>query len=95
MAASSAAEAFARLVRAPHAIVADYRLREHETGIAVIHALREHFGVAIPAVPVTGDTSPEIFAAAIEHQLPLLSKPVRAARLRAALTSLLSTAREG
>jgi signal transduction histidine kinase/ActR/RegA family two-component response regulator len=88
-AASSAAEALAALDAFPEAIIADYRLRDGETGVAAIAALRERLGAALPAVLVTGDTAPEIFSLAQELRLPLLTKPVRAARLRAALTSLL------
>lgn len=77
------------LARAPEAIVADYRLREGRNGIEAIKELRERFALRLPAILVTGDTGPEIFAAARENVLPLLTKPVRAARLRAALTHLL------
>ena len=90
-AASSAREALAALDGAPEVIVADYRLREGDNGIGAIGALRERFGKRLPAILVTGDTAPEIFAAARANVLPLLTKPVRAARLRAALTHLLGT----
>ena len=93
LAVSGAAEAIARLNHAPQGIVTDFRLRDHETGIAAIAVLRQHFGHAIPAILVTGDSAPEVFAAAREHHVPILTKPVRAARLRAALTSLLIPAR--
>jgi hypothetical protein len=43
---------------------------------------------------MSGDTTPEIFQVAREQRLPLLSKSVRAARLRAALQHLLSVGRE-
>lgn len=94
VAVASAAEAIALDGRAPHGIVADYRLRDHETGVAAIDAMRRHFGGTIPAILVTGDSAPEIFSVALENRLPILTKPVRAVRLRAALTSLLSAQRE-
>jgi signal transduction histidine kinase len=75
---------------APEAIIADYRLRGGSNGIGAIDEMRRRFGARLPAILVTGDTTPEIFAAAREHALPLLTKPVRAARLRAALTHLLN-----
>jgi CheY-like chemotaxis protein len=96
IAASSCAEAAAALVNArctPDAIVADYRLREHQTGADAIAELRRTFGRAIPALLVSGDTTPELFREARERSLLLLSKPVRAARLRAALLHLLVSSR--
>jgi signal transduction histidine kinase/ActR/RegA family two-component response regulator len=93
-AAASAADALALLREPPDAIVADYRLRENQNGIAAIAAVRERFGGSLPAILITGDTAPEIFAAARDNRLPLLTKPVRAARLRAALQHLLSERRE-
>jgi signal transduction histidine kinase/CheY-like chemotaxis protein len=73
----------------PDAVIADYRLRERETGAKVIAALRGRYGAALPALIMSGDTTAEIFNLVREQQLPLLSKPVRAARLRAALQHLL------
>jgi CheY-like chemotaxis protein/anti-sigma regulatory factor (Ser/Thr protein kinase) len=78
----------------PDAVIADHRLRERETGLGAVAALRERFGAWLPALIMSGDTTPEIFQMAREQQLPLLSKPVRAARLRAALQHLLSIGRE-
>ena len=94
VAAANAAEALAALSAAalkPDAIVADYRLREHEIGVDAIKLLRQRFGEAIPALLVSGDTTPELFLQAREHHLVLLNKPVRAARMRAALLHLLVT----
>ena len=56
--------------------------------------LAPRFGASLPAVIVSGDTTPEIFKLAREQRLPVLSKPVRAARLRAALQHLFSGERE-
>ncbi len=92
LAAASADEATSILKRdglKPDAIIADYRLREHQTGADAIDRLRHQFGEAIPALLVSGDTTPELFREARERRLILLSKPVRAARLRAALQHLL------
>jgi two-component system, sensor histidine kinase len=94
VAAASTAEAIAVLDHPPEVVVADYRLREGQSGIDAIAALRERFGSALPAILVTGDTAPEIFSAARENRLPLLTKPVRAARLRAALAYLLGASRD-
>jgi signal transduction histidine kinase/FixJ family two-component response regulator len=93
--AASARELLEQLETAglrPDALIADHRLRERETGPGAVAALRERFGAWLPALIMSGDTTPEIFQIAREQQLPLLSKPVRAARLRAALQHLLSAA---
>ena len=71
----------------PDAIVADHRLRDRQTGSGAIAALRERYGAALPALIMSGDTTPEIFRIAREAATPALSKPVRAARLRAAWCS--------
>jgi CheY-like chemotaxis protein len=76
----------------PDALIADYRLREHEDGAAVVAQLRTRYGAALPALIMSGDTGPEIFKLVRAQRLPLLSKPVRASRLRAALQHLLSDA---
>ncbi len=74
----------------PQALIVDYRLRDHENGATAITELRRHYGKDIPALIVSGDTAPEIFKLMQQHKLPLMSKPVRASRLRAALQHLLS-----
>jgi len=74
----------------PDAVIADFRLRDHETGTSAITTLRARYGASLPAMVISGDTSQEIFRIAREQRLPILSKPVRAGRLRAALQSLLS-----
>ena len=96
VAAGSAEELLARLevgALRPDVVVADFRLRDHATGVAAIEAVRARYGAALPALIMSGDTSSEIFAMARERKLPLLSKPVRAARLRAALQHLLTDPR--
>lgn len=70
-------------------MIADYRLREHETGADAIAELRQLYGTALPALIMSGDTTPHMFRLVREQGLPLLSKPVRAGRLRATLQHLL------
>ena len=76
----------------PDALIADYRLREYETGIGAAAALRTRFGASLPVLVMSGDTTEELFTVVREQGLPLLSKPVRAARLRATLLHLLRRA---
>lgn len=86
---SSAQQAIALNGMRPHAVIADFRLRSGETGIAAIAAVRAHYGAELPALLVTGDARAETLAAAQDAGCPLLTKPVRAARLRSALAHLL------
>jgi two-component system, sensor histidine kinase len=90
--AASTAELEQRLSESgeqPDAVIADYRLREHQTGVGAAKVLRARFGASLPVLIMSGDTTQEIFKVVREQRLPLLSKPVRAARLRAALLHLL------
>jgi signal transduction histidine kinase len=74
----------------PDIILADYRLRDHQTGITAIETLRARFGAEIPALLVSGDTTEELFRAARERSLIFIAKPISSARLRAALLHFLS-----
>lgn len=66
---------------APQFILADYRLRNEQTGAQAIAILRDSFGAGIPGVLVTGDTGPERLRSAAASGLPLLHKPVQARQL--------------
>lgn len=68
---------------APELIVADYRLRERETGADAIASVRRETGRSIPAMILTGDTAPERIREARDAGCPLLHKPVQPGRLLA------------
>jgi two-component system, sensor histidine kinase len=91
--ADSADDALAQLAKAgspPAAVIADYRLRAGETGIAAIERVRSAYGAGIPGVIITGDTAPDRLREAEVSGYHLLHKPVRPVRLRALLSFLLS-----
>jgi signal transduction histidine kinase/CheY-like chemotaxis protein len=69
----------------PDVILSDLRLRDEETGIDAIAAVRAALGEPVPAVLLTGDTAPERIRLARESGYRLLHKPLRPAHLRAAL----------
>jgi CheY-like chemotaxis protein len=73
----------------PDLIICDFRLREGESGIGVIGALRETLGGDTPAILLTGDTAPENLRAAMASGYPLLHKPLAHAKLRSAVGSLM------
>lgn len=74
----------------PDLILADYRLPDYETGVDVIHAIYDYYADSdIPAVIITGDTSPERIKEAGESGFSVMHKPVSGGKLRALLNSLL------
>jgi signal transduction histidine kinase len=65
-----------------HAIVADYRLRGELTGLEVVRTLRAAFGDRLPALIVSGESSPDHLARMRTSGFDFISKPVAPARLR-------------
>lgn len=76
------------IARPPDVIIADYRLRHGETGVRVIRDIHGVCGVAIPALVLTGDTSPGSIAECTGSGFALIHKPVDAVELRVALKKL-------
>jgi len=70
------------LGRAPDLIVADYGLRDGNVGTQAIAALRERFKAQIPAIIVSGSTTPAHVEEARSIDAHLLLKPVMPAKLR-------------
>lgn len=66
----------------PDVIISDYRLSPPMTGIDVIQHLHAFYEDNIPAVIITGDTSPEILTIFKMANIPVLHKPIQIARLR-------------
>lgn len=91
--AGSVAEALDRAAAGPAAIdavISDMGLPGQGNGIDAIAALRERFGSRLPALLITGDTSQAALQAAREAKLIMLHKPIKPARLRAALTKVIT-----
>jgi two-component system, sensor histidine kinase len=89
--AASGAEILEKIVdleRLPDLIVADYRLRDAESGIQVAKRLCEEFNSDIPVLIITGDTGPERLREAEGSGMYILHKPLNPARLRALISSL-------
>lgn len=83
--------ALGELERYPDLIVADLRLGEGKSGIDAVLQLRHEFGVAIPAIIVSGDTGTQAECEARDAALLLLPKPVVGATLRGAATALIAS----
>lgn len=69
----------------PELILADYRLRNNQTGVEAIEKVRDELNNQIPAIIITGDTSPKRIKEASNSGFQLLHKPVAAPVLRAAM----------
>lgn len=86
--ASDQAEALASLAkldRIPDAIIADYRLRNNQTGIDAVKAIWNTARKNIPALIVTGDIAAEQLREVHDSGLQVLHKPVPPLKLRAFL----------
>src|SRR5690606_27554926 len=62
--------------RLPDLIIADYRLADAETGTQLIERLRRDLDPEIPAILITGSTTPERVEEAKQYGYHLLVKPV-------------------
>ena len=74
--------------RSPDGIIADYRLRENDTGIEVIHAIHAEYDDNIPALIVTGDIAVENLREVNNSGFQVLHKPVPPAKLRSFLRNI-------
>ncbi len=76
------------LRRAPNLIIADHFLPANRTGAEAVERLRRFTGVHVPAIILTGDTTPERQDEAQLLDCQLLHKPVQVAPLRSAVEGL-------
>ena len=74
--ADEAVTMIAELDFVPSIIFSDYRLRENKTGIEAIEAVYEELNRNVPAVVITGDTSPKLLKEVASSGFHLLHKPV-------------------
>lgn len=73
----------------PDVMLSDFRLPGGYNGLQAIAMVRAVVG-AVPACLVSGDTEPALRAEAAQQGVPLLQKPARPAKLRAALRNLVA-----
>jgi len=74
----------------PDLIITDFRLRHEETGKQALQALRAYMGTPVPAIIMTGDTSPQRLRDAQSTSALLLHKPVSTGQLRTAIVHLIT-----
>lgn len=73
----------------PDLLLVDMHLDNAASGVAVVEALRAHWGACIPALIMTGDVTLATRERIAAAGLPQVEKPLSALRLRTALTRLL------
>lgn len=78
----------------PDVIIADYRLRDGQTGVSAIRAIQGAFPKPMPGILITGDTGAERLREAAASGLPILHKPVNGAQLRELLLRSLAPGEE-
>ncbi|MDQ3259639.1 MAG: hybrid sensor histidine kinase/response regulator [Pseudomonadota bacterium] len=91
--AGSHQEAIDRLtnhLRTPDLLISDYRLRDNQTGVMAVEAVRRALEEAIPAIIITGDITAEDLRQVTELGLPLAHKPISAEHLKALIIDTLS-----
>lgn len=88
----SAEDALAQLGEigaAPDFLITDYSLADNVDGIEVARRFRAAYGADLPVLILTGDTAPDTMQRIGDAGYKIMHKPVRPARLRAALAHLL------
>lgn len=73
----------------PDFLITDYTLPNDTDGLEVARRFQEAFGKELPVLVLTGDTAADTVQRISEAGLKVMHKPVRPARLRAALAHLL------
>ncbi len=73
----------------PEVIIADYRLRDNQTGVQAYEYISDEFNLDVPAIIVTGDTSPDRLREVTSSGHQILHKPVAPEQLRGAIYSAL------
>lgn len=73
----------------PELILSDLRLRDGESGVAAIDALRERYGEHVSGILITGDTEPGLLDQVAATGYEIMQKPVRPAQLRTTMHNAL------
>lgn len=76
-------------VMTPDIVIADFQLDEGVTGLDVMQSLNRLSGRMLPAIVVTANNTEDVRRLTESHGLLFMAKPVKPARLRALMASLL------
>jgi CheY-like chemotaxis protein len=69
-------------------VICDYRLRDQETGLGVVEAIRNEFNKDVPALLLTGETDPAQIRKIGASGIAVLHKPLREDELIDAICAL-------
>jgi signal transduction histidine kinase/ActR/RegA family two-component response regulator len=83
-----ALERLAQSTRPPDVLICDYRLRDQETGVSVVEAIRNEFNGDVPALLLTGETDPAQIRKIAASGIAILHKPLREDELNDAICAL-------
>ncbi len=72
----------------PDLIISDFRLRNHLNGVDAVEAIRESLERPVPAIIITGDTSPERLREVSGTGLHVMHKPVNPDELQSLMQQL-------
>jgi len=86
--ARDALKAIALSSVAPDVVLSDYRLRNNDTGVDAVATIRESLELDLPAVIITGDTSPERLKEVTRAGIEVMHKPVDPDELLSTLNTL-------
>ncbi|MQX53534.1 ATP-binding response regulator [Alcanivorax sediminis] len=86
---AEAREALALGDQPPELVLSDLRLRDGESGVDAIDALRGEFGDHLHGILITGDTDPGKLDKVAKSNYEILQKPVRPAQLRTTMHNAL------
>jgi signal transduction histidine kinase/CheY-like chemotaxis protein len=75
-------------------IIADYRLGRGATGLEAIQTLCSHIGRRVPAIIITGDTSPSRLKEVSASGVRILHKPIAGEELREAILAACAQGKE-
>lgn len=94
VAASGVEEAITAIIDhdlTPQLLLADYHLADDSNGITAINAINAELETSAPAIMISSDNSAPLKEQLKQLNIPLLTKPVEPARLRAVMQHLLNT----
>ena len=66
----------------------DYQLSQHQNGLDLIDAIRQHLDIVLPASLITATQDEELVARCKAQGVNYLTKPLKPAKLRALLQSM-------
>lgn len=72
----------------PQILLMDYQLSQHQNGLDLIDAIRQHLNIVLPASLITATQDEELVARCKAQGVNYLTKPLKPAKLRALLQSM-------